>query len=98
MKKNTYILYIYMNNICIIYICQSCSVVSDCDPTDCIVRGILQTGIRVSSPSLLQGIKPRIDLPAMYKIWIRSLGRENPLEKGGILAWRVPWTEDPGGL
>ena len=34
---------------------------------------------------------------------VRSLGQEDPLEKGmathsSILAWRIPWTEDPGGL
>jgi len=34
---------------------------------------------------------------------VRSLGREDPLEEGmathsGILAWRIPWTEEPGGL
>ena len=35
--------------------------------------------------------------------WVRSLGREDALEKGmathsNILAWRIPWTEEPGGL
>ena len=48
------------------------------------------------------------NLPAMREIWvwetwIRSLDREDPLEQGmvthsSILAWRTPWTEDPGGL
>ena len=42
-------------------------------------------------------------LPAMWEDWVRSLGREEPLEKemathSGVLAWRVPWTEEPGGL
>ena len=37
------------------------------------------------------------------KMHVPSLGREDPLEEGmathsGILAWRVPWTEEPGGL
>ena len=37
------------------------------------------------------------------KTWVRSLGQEDPLEKGmathsSILAWRIPWTEEPGGL
>ena len=37
------------------------------------------------------------NLPAMWETWIRSLGWENPLEKGtathsSILAWRIPWT------
>ena len=36
-------------------------------------------------------------------MWVRSLGWEDPLEEGmathsSILAWRIPWTEDPGGL
>ena len=39
----------------------------------------------------------------MQEIWIRSLGGEDPLEKEmashlSILAWRIPWTEEPGGL
>ena len=41
--------------------------------------------------------------PAMWETRIRSLGREDPLEEGmathsGILAWRIPWAEQPGGL
>ena len=41
--------------------------------------------------------------PAMQKTWVRSLGWKDPLEKGtathsNILAWRIPWTEEPGGL
>ena len=36
-------------------------------------------------------------------MWVRSLGREDPLEEGmathsSILTWRIPWTEEPGGL
>ena len=43
------------------------------------------------------------NLPAMQETWVRSLGGEDPLEKGtathpSILAWRIPWTEEPGGL
>ena len=43
------------------------------------------------------------NLPAMRETWVRSLGQEDPLEKGmathsSILAWRIPWTEEPGGL
>ena len=41
--------------------------------------------------------------PAMQETWIRSLGWEDPLEEGrathsSILAWEIPWTEEPGGL
>ena len=40
---------------------------------------------------------------AMQETWVRSLGWEDPLEEGmaihsSILAWRIPWTEEPGGL
>ena len=43
------------------------------------------------------------NLPAMWETQFRSLGQEDPLEKGmathsRILAWRIPWTEEPGGL
>ena len=43
------------------------------------------------------------NLPAMQETRIQSLGRENPFEKGiathsSILAWRIPWSEEPGGL
>ena len=41
--------------------------------------------------------------PAVWETWVRSLGWEDPLEKGmathsSIPAWRIPWTEEPGGL
>ena len=43
------------------------------------------------------------NLPAMWETWVWSLGQEDHLEKGmeihsGILAWRIPWGEEPGGL
>ena len=43
------------------------------------------------------------NLPAIQETWVQSLGREDPLEKGmathsRILAWRIPWTEEPGRL
>ena len=42
-------------------------------------------------------------LPAMQETWVQSLGQEDPLEKemathSSILAWKIPWTEEPGGL
>ena len=42
-------------------------------------------------------------LPAMWETQVRSLGREDPLEKemvpqSSILAWRIPWMDKPGGL
>ena len=43
------------------------------------------------------------DLPAVQETRVQSLDQEDPLEKGmathsSILAWRIPWTEEPGGL
>ena len=43
------------------------------------------------------------NLPVMSETWVQSLGWEDSLEKGkathsSILAWRIPWTEEPGGL
>ena len=42
-------------------------------------------------------------LPAMWETWVPSLGQEDPLEKemathSTVLAWRIPWTEELGGL
>ena len=42
-------------------------------------------------------------VPAMWETWVRSLGWEDPLEKemathSSILAWKVPWMEEPGRL
>ena len=42
-------------------------------------------------------------LPTMWETWVRSLVQEDPLEKemaiqSSIVAWRVPWTEEPGRL
>ena len=43
------------------------------------------------------------NLPAMQEAWVQSLDLEDALEKGmathsSVLAWRIPWTEEPGGL
>ena len=40
---------------------------------------------------------------AMKEMWVRSLGQEDPLEtematQSSVLAWEIPWTEEPGGL
>ena len=49
---------------------------------------------------MVQSVK---NLPAVQESQVRSLGWEDPLEKGmathsNNLAWRIPWTEEPGGL
>ena len=43
------------------------------------------------------------NLPAIQETQVQFLGREDPLEEGmaahsSILAWRIPWTEEPGGI
>ena len=43
------------------------------------------------------------NLPALQETQVQSLGQDDPMEKGmathaSILAWRIPWTEEPGGL
>ena len=58
-------------------------------------------GVEQTRASLLaQMIK---NFLAMWEIWVQSLGREDPLEKGmathsSILVWKMLWTEEPGGL
>ena len=42
-------------------------------------------------------------LPTLWETWVQSLGREDPLEKemvthSSTLAWKIPWTEEPGRL
>ena len=42
-------------------------------------------------------------LPTMQETWVQPLGREDPLEKemaahSSVLAWKIPWMEEPGGL
>jgi len=53
-----------------------------------------------NTPNLAQTVK---NLPAMQETQIQSPGQEGPLEKGmtthsSILAWRIPWIEEPGRL
>ena len=43
------------------------------------------------------------NLPAIQEVWVQSLGQEDPLEeematRSSILAWRIPWIEESGGL
>ena len=65
----------------------------------CACRHISQTKLK-SEYMVAQRLKR---LPPMRETWVRSLGRKDPLEKemvthSSILAWRMPWTEKPGGL
>ena len=51
----------------------------------------------------IRGKEPVCQCRRQNKMWVQSLGREDPLEKemathSSILAWRIPWTEEPDGL
>ena len=53
-----------------------------------------------SASLVAQSVK---NMPAMQETWVRSLGQEDPQEKEmathfSILAWKIPWTVEPGGL
>ena len=55
--------------------------------------------IHIGASLVAQSVK---DLPAVQETWVRSVGWEDPLEKEmatqfSTLAWRIPWTEEPGG-
>ena len=59
------------------------------------------TVLRITSPSLLAQLVK--SLPEMQETLVWSMGQEDPLEKemathSSIIAWRIPWTEEPGGL
>ena len=61
---------------------------------------ILVSEFKYLSPSLAQRVRR---VPAMWETQVQSLGQEDPLEKemanhSNILAWKVPWMEEPGGL
>ena len=59
--------------------------------------------LRAGFPGGFPGGSEVKSLPATQEAWVQSLGQEDPLEKAmttrsSILAWRIPWTEEPGGL
>ena len=61
---------------------------------------LINTHYYIWAPLMTQAVKT---LPAMQETRVRSLGREDLLEKGvathsSTLAWRIPWTEEPCGL
>ena len=61
--------------------------------------GQVMIQVMYTTPLVAQTVK---HLVAMREIWVRSLGRKDPLEEekathSSVLAWRIPWTEEPGG-
>ena len=72
--------------------------------TSCIGRQIVyHWATKLWASQMVLVVKnPRTHLP-VQETWVRSLGQEDPLEEGmathsRILAWRIPWGEEPGGL
>ena len=68
--------------------------------TWCLFLKHLPTELISFTPSLVAQLVK--NTPATQEIPVQSLGREDPLEKGmathsSVLAWRIPWTEEPGG-
>ena len=62
---------------------------------------ILITNLIFPRASLVAQLAKKV--PAIQETWVQSLGQKDPLEKematqSGTLAWRIPWTEEPGGL
>ena len=68
------------------------------------IRGIHKTVSSISYASRASLVAQLVkNLPVMHETWVQSLGLEDPLEKemathSSILAWAIPWTEEPGGL
>ena len=64
------------------------------------LKFLLQSHSNQRASQLAQCLKK---LPAVQEMWVQFLGQEDPLEEGTathstILAWRIPWTEEPGWL
>ena len=57
----------------------------------------------VMPPKVTSGLRTHLIMQETWETWVRSLTQEDPLEEGmaihySILAWRIPWTEEAGGL
>ena len=83
---------------------QDHSVIFEIAPKYCILDSSVDyEGYSISFKGSFLGGSDRRNLPAMWETWVLSLGCKDPLEKemathSNILAWRIPWTEELGGL
>ena len=80
--------YPYLYTLCIYWICSWVTDITIIWP----VKGAFQVALVVKNPPANAG-----------ETWVQSLGPEDPLKEGrathsNVLAWRIPWTEEPGGL
>ena len=60
-------------------------------------------GYQLNGASPMAQLKSLLAVQEMQEAWVQSLGREDPLEEdmathSSVLAWRIPWTEEPAGL
>ena len=66
------------------------------------VQGVTEHFLTFGSLSSSLGAQTVKNPPAVWETWVQSLGQEDPLEKwlthSSVLAWRIPWTGEPGGL
>ena len=66
------------------------------------IQGVTEHFFTFGSLSSSLGAQTVKNPPAVWDTWVQSLGQEDPLEKWlthfSVLAWRIPWTEEPGGL
>ena len=81
--------------ITLIYCCWECRMV--------LCKTVLQFLIPLNFEGISLVAQSVKNLPAMQETQVRSLGQEDPLEKemathSSILAWKIPWMEEPGGL
>ena len=72
-------------------------------PYSFVRQGETWASVSRTAPWTSLGAQTVKNLPGVQETWVRSQGREEPLEKGmaahsRLLAWRMPWTEEPGGL
>ena len=72
---------------------------------DCIVRAVAKSRTRLNDFHFRASLVAQLvkNLPVIQETWVRFLGWEDSLEKemathSSILAWIIPWTEEPGGL
>ena len=68
--------------------------------TPCLLNDLIIPLDSIGASLVAQKVKR---LPAIQEIWVQSQNQENPLKNGvaiysSITAWRIPWTEEPGGL
>ena len=97
---NCWLFRILENILQIFQLFRKLKAISDSEDKYWLIFGIRSSFVYVKSSLVAQTVN---NLPTMQETQVQSLGQEDPLEKemathAGILAWEIPWTEEPGGL